>query len=77
MLPIDPHADRSRRAWVDCPRCADNRGCVHCAGPRACTEHWRYLLAHRGRRLQLQCPTCAHLWEHDTGFGYTPRRHRR
>lgn len=73
MLPIDPHADRARRAWVDCPRCDDNRGCAVCAGPRSCTEHWRYLLAHKGRRLHLQCPSCAHLWEHDSGFGYTPR----
>lgn len=73
MLPIDPHADRARRAWVDCPHCEDNRSCSVCAGPQSCTEHWRYLLASRGPVLHLQCPGCTHVWEHDSRFGFGVR----
>jgi hypothetical protein len=69
VLPIDPQADKGRRAWVDCPRCADNQDCEPCNDRRTCLDHWRYLLSNNGRRLHLQCPSCAHLWEHDTRFG--------
>ena len=69
MLPIDPQADRGRRAWVDCPRCRDKHACATCAGDGTCTTHWRYLLSHTGATLHLQCPACGHLWDHDSGFG--------
>jgi hypothetical protein len=69
VLPIDPGADIGRRAWIRCPRCRDHEGCDDCAAGRTCTVHWRYLLANRGRVLYLQCPSCAHLWEHETPVG--------
>ncbi|WP_440070580.1 hypothetical protein [Streptosporangium sp. OZ121] len=69
MLPLDPHADLGRRAWVPCPACRDHRDCDDCLGGRNCGEHWRYLLANTGSLLHLQCPGCAHLWNHETGFG--------
>ncbi|MER6531107.1 hypothetical protein [Streptomyces sp. NPDC001508] len=71
MLPLDPQADIGRRAWVPCPHCADGDGCATCAERRTCAEHWRYLLAHNGSMLHLQCPSCAHVWDHETGFGAT------
>ncbi|MFB7334810.1 hypothetical protein FNH09_10175 [Streptomyces adustus] len=71
MLPLDPHADRGRRAWVPCPSCADHRACDTCADGRTCSAHWRYLLSNTGSRLHLQCPSCTHVWEHETGFGAT------
>ncbi|WP_225447066.1 hypothetical protein [Streptacidiphilus sp. PB12-B1b] len=71
MLPLDPHADHGRRAWVPCPNCDDARDCAPCAQRRTCSEHWRYLLAHSGSVLHLQCPRCTHLWDHETHFGAT------
>jgi len=72
VLPIDPQADDGRRAWVACPNCDDARNCGPCGQQRTCAEHWRYLLAHSGSVLHLQCPTCTHLWDHETGFGAGP-----
>ncbi|MDH2426255.1 hypothetical protein [Sphaerisporangium sp. TRM90804] len=69
MLPIDPHADIARRAWVPCPRCRDHDGCADCGAGRNCRDHWRYLLATTGGVLHVQCPACAHLWDHHTRFG--------
>ncbi|MGV9775593.1 hypothetical protein [Streptosporangium sp. NPDC003464] len=69
MLPIDPHADLGRRAWVPCPACRDDRDCADCLGGRNCGEHWRYLIGNTGSRLHLQCPGCTHLWDHETHFG--------
>ncbi|MFI5972572.1 hypothetical protein [Streptomyces sp. NPDC051452] len=69
MLPLDPQADIGRRAWVNCPNCADGRDCPTCARHRVCGDHWRYLLATTGGRLHLQCPSCAHVWDHESGFG--------
>ncbi|MBF9069570.1 hypothetical protein [Streptacidiphilus fuscans] len=71
MLPIDPHADLGRRAWVPCPSCDDSRDCGDCGAARTCSGHWRYLLANTGSRLHLQCPSCTHVWDHETGFGAT------
>jgi hypothetical protein len=69
VLPIDPDADIGRRAWVDCPQCRDDEGCEDCGSGRNCGVHWRYLLSSEGRALHLQCPSCTHLWEHETHFG--------
>lgn len=63
MLPIDPTADRARRAWVACPNCDDR---ATCADGDGCLDHWRYLLANRGPLVHLQCPSCAHLWSWDS-----------
>ncbi|MET9636755.1 MULTISPECIES: hypothetical protein [Streptomyces] len=71
MLPIDPHADPGRRAWIPCPRCPDAHGCEPCQERRTCPTHWRYLLTNTGSLLHLQCPTCTHVWTHETGFGNT------
>lgn len=71
MLPIDPQADKGRRAWVACPNCDDARDCDRCQAKRSCSVHWRYILAYYGSILHLQCPGCAHLWRHETGFGAT------
>ncbi|MBM9617731.1 hypothetical protein ACFQ60_42620 [Streptomyces zhihengii] len=68
-LPIDPHADRARRAWVACPGCDDTRGCEPCEQRRNCPEHWRYLISNQGPRVHLQCPNCTHTWTLDTGRG--------
>jgi hypothetical protein len=68
-VPIDPSADIGRRAWLPCPHCRDHDGCPTCAAGRTCPDHWRYLLSSKGRMLHLQCPACAHLWSHDSGFG--------
>ncbi|WP_406864339.1 hypothetical protein ABZO31_29415 [Streptomyces sp. HUAS MG47] len=65
-LPIDPHADRARRAWVACPGCDDARGCGPCEERRNCSEHWRYLIANKGPEVHLQCPNCTHTWTLDT-----------
>ncbi|MCT4353948.1 hypothetical protein M5362_12495 [Streptomyces sp. Je 1-79] len=65
-LPIDPHADRARRAWVACPGCDDARDCATCAERRNCSEHWRYLIANKGPKVHLQCPNCTHTWTLDT-----------
>ena len=66
MLPIDPEADRSRRAWVACPVCHHGDGCPDCESRRNCSVHWQYLLRNGGPRVIMQCPTCAHLWTTDT-----------
>lgn len=66
MLPIDPHADRARRAWLPCPHCRDHEGCEACTAGRTCHQHWRYLLSSRGHVVHLQCPNCAHVWDQDT-----------
>ena len=66
MLPIDPHADRSRRAWMACPACHHGDGCADCETRRNCSVHWQYLLRNEGPRVIMQCPTCAHLWTTDT-----------
>ena len=66
MLPIDPEADRSRRAWVACPACHHGDGCPDCETRRNCSVHWQYLLRNEGPRVIMQCPTCAHLWTTDT-----------
>ena len=66
MLPIDPHADFSLRAWLRWPRCDHGSGCGDCAGGRNCASHWQYLLSNRGALVHLQCPGCAHVWSIDT-----------
>ena len=70
----DPAADGGRRAWLACPRCADQAGCSPCTGGRRCDRHWRYLLAAEGRRLFVQCRGCWYRWWHDTGFGAADSR---
>lgn len=65
-LPIDPGADRSRRAWLPCPNCNHGHDCPHCQNNHNCQTHWQYLLNNTGTRVSLQCPTCAHLWKVDT-----------
>lgn len=66
MLPIDPHADRSRRAWLPCPNCHHGAGCADCRSRRNCSAHWQYLLSNDATTVHLQCPACAHLWCTDT-----------
>jgi hypothetical protein len=70
MLPIDPDADIGRRAWIDCPQCRDQERCDDCRSERNCGTHWRYLLANSGSVLHVQCPSCTHLWDHETYFGH-------
>jgi hypothetical protein len=65
QLPIDPDADRSRRAWLPCPNCNHGRDCPQCQDNHNCRIHWQYLLKNEGTRVSLQCPTCAHLWTVD------------
>jgi hypothetical protein len=74
VLPLDPQADIGRRAWVTCPNCEDHLECATCAQGRRCSEHWRYLLTNTGSLLHLQCPSCTHIWDHETGFGATRTR---
>ncbi|NMN97374.1 hypothetical protein FGL95_20265 [Nocardiaceae bacterium YC2-7] len=66
MLPIDPTADFSRRAWVPCPNCDHGAECGHCQSGRNCDRHWQYLLSNQGRLVHLQCRDCAHLWQFTT-----------
>jgi len=66
VLPIDPTADRARRAWLPCPACEHHRGCGACADRRNCATHWQYLLSNRGTVVHLQCPNCTYLWSTDT-----------
>ncbi|MER6122061.1 hypothetical protein ABT173_05070 [Streptomyces sp. NPDC001795] len=66
MLPIDPHADDGRRAWLPCPQCRDHEDCEICLAGRTCRHHWRYLLSNVGHVVHLQCPNCTHIWAHDT-----------
>jgi hypothetical protein len=77
MLPIDPGADRSRRAWLPCPRCPRDPGCGDCRNGRNCDTHWQYLLSNQAMVVALQCPACAHVWSTDTrsrstGLGLRP-----
>ena len=65
-MPIDPTADRSRRAWLPCPGCHHGRSCGDCASERNCDTHWQYLLSNQGTVVHLQCPDCGHLWATDT-----------
>jgi YVTN family beta-propeller protein len=66
QLPIDPDADRSRRAWLACPNCNHGEDCEDCRSNRDCGTHWHYLLNNDGRRVVLQCATCAHVWTADS-----------
>jgi positive regulator of sigma E activity len=67
MMPLDPSADRARRAWLRCPN-GDHgsAGCGDCAAGRSCATHWQYLLGNRGSRVYLQCPDCTQLWDVDS-----------
>jgi hypothetical protein len=67
VLPIDPTADRARRAWLRCPSCRHGGDCGPCIDDRNCDDHWQYLLSNRGTLLNLQCVDCGHLWSTDTG----------
>ena len=42
MLPIDPTADRGRRAWLPCPSCDHGSRCSDCQGAKNCATHWQY-----------------------------------
>jgi mRNA-degrading endonuclease toxin of MazEF toxin-antitoxin module len=48
VLPIDPTADRSRRAWLACPCCDHGAKCGDCRDRRNCDTHWQYLLSNKG-----------------------------
>jgi hypothetical protein len=63
---LDPTADRARRAWLPCPNCDHGGNCDTCEAGRTCSSHWQFLLANTGHVLHLQCPACAHLWDHHT-----------
>ena len=65
VLPIDPDADSSRRAWLACPNC-DQSSCDQCRRGRNCDEHWQYLIGNAATVVHLQCPNCAYLWSLDT-----------
>ncbi|MEU6279613.1 hypothetical protein [Streptomyces sp. NPDC047028] len=71
MLPLDPQADIGRRAWLPCPNCDDRAHCATCRRDAPCTAHWRYLLSNTGSLLHLQCPSCTHVWTHESHFGAT------
>jgi hypothetical protein len=75
MLPIDPDADRSRRAWLACPSCDHGAGCGDCRNGRNCHTHWQYLLSNAAAVVNLQCPSCAHLWSYDTRTKRPHHRH--
>jgi hypothetical protein len=68
-MPLDPFADRARRAWLPCPRCDHGRGCAECGAGRTCGRHWQYLLGNTATVLHLQCPSCLWLWHHDSRPG--------
>jgi hypothetical protein len=74
VLPIDPSADRARRAWLECPNCRHGAGCSDCQLQRNCSEHWQYLLSNNAAVVHLQCPGCAHLWSVDTHGRERPGR---
>ena len=63
VLPIDPTADRARRAWLECPRCEHGRACAVCQSSRNCGNHWQFLLSNQGTLVHLQCPSCGERWE--------------
>lgn len=65
-LPIEPDADPSRRAWLECPNCDHGAGCPECRSRRNCATHWQYLLRSKGTRVFLQCPGCFCVWTVDT-----------
>jgi hypothetical protein len=75
MLPIDPDADKSRRAWLACPSCDHGAACGDCCSGRNCHTHWQYLLSNNAAVVHLQCPTCTHLWSVDTAAPRRARRH--
>ena len=66
VLPIDPTADRSRRAWLPCPCCDHGTKCGDCRVTGNCDTHWQYLLSNKGTRVHLQCSDCGYLWSTDT-----------
>ncbi|BBY37247.1 hypothetical protein MMAN_13810 [Mycobacterium mantenii] len=74
MLPIDPTADRGRRAWLPCPSCDHGATCGECRSSRNCDTHWQYLLSNRGTLVHLQCSDCGHLWSTDTHRRTRPKR---
>ncbi|PBC36963.1 hypothetical protein CJ179_44275 [Rhodococcus sp. ACS1] len=74
MLPIDPTADFSRRAWLPCPGCDHGSSCGDCGSSRNCHRHWQYLLSNQGTTVHLQCPDCTHVWSIDTRHGRPGRR---
>ncbi|MFE7423620.1 hypothetical protein [Rhodococcus sp. NPDC057529] len=76
MLPIDPTADFSRRAWLPCPGCDHGSSCGDCGSGRNCHRHWQYLLSNQGTTVHLQCPDCTQVWSIDTRHG-RPRRRRK
>ena len=73
-MPIDPNADRARRAWLPCPACRHGRDCHDCLANRNCGRHWQYLLGNAGPVVHLQGPDCAHLWSTDTRAGAARRK---
>jgi hypothetical protein len=66
VLPIDPTADRCRRAWLQCPTCDLGADCTECQSSRNCADHWQYLLSNQATLVHLQCPHCGTLWSTDT-----------
>lgn len=66
MLPIDPDADVSRRAWMGCPWCRHEARCADCRSERNCDIHWQYLLSNQATLVHLQCPNCSRVWMTDT-----------
>jgi hypothetical protein len=66
VFPIDPTADRGRRAWFICPQCDQGVDCNNCRSSRNCDVHWQYLLNNQAWLLHLQCPECGHLWSIDS-----------
>jgi transcription initiation factor TFIIS-like protein len=66
VLPIDPTADRGRRAWLPCPGGDHGAQCGDCRSTKNCAEHWQYLLSNEGTLVHLQCKDCGHLWSTDT-----------
>jgi hypothetical protein len=66
VFPIDPTADRGRRAWFGCPQCDQGAGCADCRSSRNCGVHWQYLLSNQAWLLHMQCPVCGHLWSIDS-----------
>jgi hypothetical protein len=64
-MPLDPTVDIGRKAWLPCPECDHGCDCPVCLSGRTCSRHWQYVLSNSGSLVHLQCPSCAHLWEHD------------
>jgi hypothetical protein len=74
VLPIDPTADRGRRAWLPCPSCDHGSRCGDCQGAKNCATHWQYLLSNKGTLVHMQCAGCGYLWSTDTGRRRAGRR---